>query len=559
MSEKEVANRLPASDPTRVPGYVRFMVYTLLLVSSFSCMVVRLGWTQRQVGEEWSPMLSANDRSRWVTVRALVETGSYAIDPYTKDPDLARHWNTIDKVVHEGPDGRLHEYSSKPPLLATMIAGVYASLNQVGWLDMEASLFLAVRWLLLLCQIIPLVVTFGVLAWFLDRWPLATDAARFYAFAAACWGTFVTTFAVTLNNHHFAVIAVYWSLFAICAIQRAPFASGFWYVILGLGGGMAFANELPALAWTAGVVAIGLWFSPERAIRWMLPAILVVGLAYFGTNLIAHRTLRMPYSFRSDGPVALTLPMDFAEDLEPGLMPTEMRRQLNRHSSRWGFELGPETWIEDNQYELSSQVERRWVIRNYFLGPYRPDQWQGLAVVQRKGADSIEIRQWANWYDFPGSYWHDGRRAGVDIGESSPGWYAFHCLIGHHGIFSLTPMWLVSCWGILLALKHGGQWRTIAMMVLGLSVVVIGFYLTRTELDRNYGGQASALRWVFWITPFWVLMLVPAINQLRRSGVGLTVAWVLLALSAGSALYSGTNPWVHPWLYEWSQTWFESS
>lgn len=514
-------------------------------------MVVRLGWTQRQVGGEATPLLSANDRSRWVTVRALVETGSYEIDRYTKDPWLARQWNTIDKVVHEGPDGRLHEYSSKPPLLATMIAAVYAGLYQSGWLNMQTELFLAIRWLLLLCQVLPLTLTLGVVAWFLDRWPTGSDVAKFYTFAAACWGTYVTTFAVTLNNHHFAVIAVYWTMFALVSIRRNPVAAKGWYVVLGLAGGFAFANELPALAWLVVVSILGVWWNFERACRWMLPALLVVMLAYFGTNLIAHRTLKMPYTFRSDGPVVLTLPLEFADDLAPGPMPIEMRRQLNRHSESWGFQLGPETWIENNQYPLPDSIDRRWVVRSYTLGYYRPDQWQAVAVVQPRGTNRIEIRKWANWYDYPGTYWHDGRRAGVDAGEESPLVYAFHCLVGHHGLFVLTPIWLLTAWGMVLAVRQGGTWRAIGWVVLGLSVVVIGFYLTRPVLDRNYGGQASALRWLFWLSPLWLLMLLPAVESLRRSWAGLAFAWLLLALSAVSALYAGTNPWVHPWPYQW--------
>ena len=68
------------------------------------------------------PFLSANDRSRWCTVRALVEPemrvegAPYAIDKVIQDPN----WDTIDMVKHDG-----HLYSSKPPLLATLMAGIY--------------------------------------------------------------------------------------------------------------------------------------------------------------------------------------------------------------------------------------------------------------------------------------------------------------------------------------------------------------------------------------------------------------------------------------------------
>ena len=73
------------------------------------------------------PFLSANDRSRWLAVRALVEQGTFAIDDLL-DP---RVWNTIDMVQHRGADGELRLYSSKPPLLITLLAAEYWLLNQV--------------------------------------------------------------------------------------------------------------------------------------------------------------------------------------------------------------------------------------------------------------------------------------------------------------------------------------------------------------------------------------------------------------------------------------------
>ncbi len=40
----------------------------------------------------------------------------------------ARPWNSIDKVKHLGKDGKQHFYSSKPPLLATLYAGLYQAI-----------------------------------------------------------------------------------------------------------------------------------------------------------------------------------------------------------------------------------------------------------------------------------------------------------------------------------------------------------------------------------------------------------------------------------------------
>ena len=71
------------------------------------------------------PLLSANDRSRWCTVWSLVERGSYQIDEIDDVPG----WSTIDKVRQVG-----HYYSSKPPVLSTIVAGVYWVERAVtGW------------------------------------------------------------------------------------------------------------------------------------------------------------------------------------------------------------------------------------------------------------------------------------------------------------------------------------------------------------------------------------------------------------------------------------------
>src|SRR4051794_29874454 len=68
----------------------------------------------------------ANDISRWCTVWSLLERGTYAID------DCPWQSKTQDKVLREAPfqaepegEGPVeHYYSSKPPLLPTLIAGL---------------------------------------------------------------------------------------------------------------------------------------------------------------------------------------------------------------------------------------------------------------------------------------------------------------------------------------------------------------------------------------------------------------------------------------------------
>ncbi len=549
-------NMLDHDEGSRLNGSLRFLIYALILLTATGSMIGRLRYTQKMVGDVASPLLSANDKSRWATVRSLNEVGGYEIESYTADPNYSRYWNTIDKVVHQGRGDRLHEYSSKPPLLATLFAGAYWALNRFTGLNFEENWFSVTQILLLLGQILPLVLTFTALAWQLDkiRWRERTisDWGKFFVFACACWGTFVTTFAVTLNNHHFAVIGVYWTLIALMQIRLHGQPSHFWFVVAGLSSAFAAANELPALAWVALTFLLCLVLDFKKCLRASVPAMLIIGFASFGTLLIAHQSLRPPYAHRSDGPSVVEFPEDFADDWAEGFMPTQTRRTLNRHSDKFGFQLSPSTLIEKNRFPMSSSIQQRWVIRDYYRMPWTPNQWRALALTQEKGQDNWQLRTWDNWYDYPGSYWHIGVRGGVDIGEPSPLSYAFHCLIGHHGILTLTPIWALSLLGIVLCFSEKRDWMWFAVLVTIISGVVIGFYLLRPQGDRNYGGQTSALRWLFWLSPMWIVVMIPAAEWLFRWNSGKWLAIILLIFSAASALYSGTNPWVHPWIYQWT-------
>jgi hypothetical protein len=87
-------------------------------------------------------------------------------------------------------------------------------------------------------------------------------------------------------------------------------------------------------------------------------------------------------------------------------------------------------------------------------------------------------------------------------------------------------------------------------MVLALSVVCLVFYLSRSTIDRNYGGVSCGFRWVFWFTPLWLLCLVPAADRYLRTRRGRTIALLLLLISVFSATYAAANPWSQPWLFD---------
>ena len=83
------------------------------------------------------PTFSSNDRSRWATVRALVDEGTWVVgrrDRQTgKDYGIIFEdgWQTVDKMLNPKT---LDFYSTKPPLLTFLVAGEYWLLKKTfGW------------------------------------------------------------------------------------------------------------------------------------------------------------------------------------------------------------------------------------------------------------------------------------------------------------------------------------------------------------------------------------------------------------------------------------------
>jgi hypothetical protein len=146
------------------------------------------------------------------------------------------------------------------------------------------------------------------------------------------------------------------------------------------------------------------------------------------------------------------------------------------------------------------------------------------------------------------SYWHSPH--GMDQNLDSPLTYFFHCIVGHHGIFSLSPIFLLA-----VVPMFRKKWLSVSRLrpaiILGgaLSVAVLGFYVTRTG-NYNYGGNTFGLRWMIWLTPFWVLAMVPTLERIATRRTGLAISLLLLGVSVYSAESAAKNPWSSSWLFQ---------
>ena len=531
---------------------LRWAVYALLIALAAGSMTGRVLRVTNGNTKNPSPFLSANDRSRWCTIRALVDHGTYAIDDIIFDAkgNRIQSWHTIDLVKHRAADGKEHYYSSKPTLLPTLLAGEYWLIKNLTGATLETRLFYVVRTMLLLTNVLPLVLGLWLLARIVEKYG-STDAGRIFVMASACGGTFLTTFSITLNNHTIAAVGVIATLAAALPIWLEGRKEWSYFVLAGLAASFTAANELPALAFFAAI-ALGLSLcSWQRTLVAFAPSALLIAAAAFGTNYLAHGSWKTPYAHRGDGPLVATFPI--AMKKFPNVKPQTLKDEAIN-----ALMMQNKNLLSDQSTVVETHHGNRWVIfdpesqRRYAITipGFHRNSWH--TEVAHYSSPYLEIHSWDNWYEFDVSYCSSGELSSVDNGEPSRLVYAFNCLIGHHGVFSLTPIWLFSVWGTVLWLRSPNRsFVGLALMIAGLTLIVLLFYFTRPQIDRNYSGFSTCLRWLLWLVPLWLVVMIPAADSLAVSSLGLGVAVFFLVVSALSASYGAMNPWTHPWIFDY--------
>jgi hypothetical protein len=516
---------------------------------------------------ESAPFHSANDRSRWCTVASLVEAGTYQIDQWIalKDADGKRPWATIDMVRHRGWDGKDHAYSSKPPLLATLIAGAYWPLRQITGISLTDHPHYMARLILLLVQLIPLGL-FWSTTWKWMQEQVRSSWGLAIGLAFLLWGTFLSTFSISLNNHLPGAIAVGGSLILLERSMRpgqSPIA--LWQAAL-LGALTAFGStcDLPALSWWAITAALLTWHFGGKTLAAYLVGGIPILATFLATTWLAHGDLRPPYAHRGLGdrigtveglPLqsGLNKPHPAQEELNATTQQSETGDLSGIHpASTLKPPLDPLVqWLQQQGFQISDRASLRRAERLGHWELHDSPSGQRFAVVQQ--GDRWDLHQWDDWYDYPGSYWLPENKRGVDRGEASHLLYCWHTLLGHHGIFSLTPFWWLAIPGLWMAIRDrsSGPSRLLFVAIALVTLVCLTFYWTRPVVDRNYGGVSSGFRWAFWMIPLWMLPTWKSLEAMSKSFRLRSIITASLLLSIFSASFPWINPWVHPWIYQW--------
>jgi hypothetical protein len=428
-----------------------------------------------------TPTFSSNDKSRWATIRALVDDKTYVIgkriEPHPTDSTRKYQdigivaepaYRSLDIVMN--PETK-EFYSSKPPLMPTLLAGEYWLLKRAfGW-DIVRNRWVVIPTIVFTVNVIPFAVYLVLLARLIEA-NGGSDFGKLLAFTAGSIGTFLITFSSTLNNHSPAAYCVLFAIYPLvraCTEGRDMTPRG--YLACGFFAGFAATFELPAAALVVSLAVPLVLVRAHPTLLFFAPGALVPIVALFACNYAALGTFQPPYS--------------------------------------------------------------------QFGGP------------------------WYNFEDSHWSKWGTPLGKGIDFSQEPTAVYAFHLLLGHHGWFSLTPVWFLALGGLVgLAIRSAKHVRQLfagkpigtgwtpdlfAAMTLVVSLVVFAFYLTRTQ-SYNYGGNTSGPRWLFWLIPLWVLAIPRGAERLSSSKTGRLLCALLLAFSVLSVFYPAANPWRHPWI-----------
>ena len=449
--------------------------------------------------------LEANDISRWCTVWSLLERGTYAID------DCPWQNRTQDKVKKVAPFQAIgrdktpseHYYSSKPPLLPTMIAGILYPVRKVTGLALDSvierprhehSVQIAdknapgglrfvtekpkdtVKWPVLVLYLKPMVVLFNIVPMFaflvlfarlLDR-HAENDWSYFFGLFSAALGTLLLVFDQTLNNHTVAAYAGFFALYSFLKIWSDG-SRGFWtFASAGFWSAFCACNELPAALFGILLFLVLLVRFPRKTLIAFVIAAIVPCAGFLATQYAAFGTPRPVYE-------------EFGT------------KSYNYKGSYWNMPL-----------EM-----------DYLNVPK-------ITATKTKGPTFQESYQL----------------------------YLFHMTFGHHGVFSLTPIFLFSAAGACRAMfGRLRSLRTAAWLTTILTIAMFAFYDWNPKA-RNYGGSTQGLRWLFWLMPFYLIFLPAGVVGGQTKRWVRSIALMALFVSALSVGYALHSPWSHPWILD---------
>jgi hypothetical protein len=442
-------------------------------------------------------LMSANDISRWCTVWSLLERGTYVIDecPWQSETQ-DKVFIAIDGSQPGNGSGRVsptrHYYSSKPALLSTLIAGMLYPIRHLSGIPLDHAISVprAERYVAKPDPENP-----GKTRPVLEtpeplKWPV--------------YGYYFKPTLLVLNVLPFALFLV---LFSRMLDREAP-------------GDWAWLFALAAAAW-------GTYLLPFcQTLNNHTVAAFSAFFSLYQFWKIWDVGERSNWRFAVAGFFA-----SFAAATE---LPAAAFLAISGCVLLWRFP-GPtlRAGVPAALIPIALFVACQWVEYGKFRLPY-----------SEFGTES---------YEYEGSFWKYPLELDAlnkpEHRESYPV-YFFHLTLGHHGLLSLSPIFFFSLLGCArLAGRGDRSLSSLARMTAILTAIVLGYYLWNPQ-GRNYGGSTQGLRWMFWLIPFWLIVLPEGLRGADDNRWLRRLSCLAFAISVLSVGYAMRNPWTHPWLLD---------
>ena len=151
-------------------------------------------------------------------------------------------------------------------------------------------------------------------------------------------------------------------------------------------------------------------------------------------------------------------------------------------------------------------------------------------------------------YHYSGSYWNNP--GGLNSLDESKWAYLFNITLGHHGLFSITPVLILTLISFINTTIRKQQFlKKLTWGIMFCSLAVFSFVMVKTD---NYGGYCIGLRWFILFMPMWVFLALPTIMTWRKKLAGRITLSSLLLFSlpaVAQALY--WDPYVRGWFELW--------
>jgi hypothetical protein len=157
----------------------------------------------------------------------------------------------------------------------------------------------------------------------------------------------------------------------------------------------------------------------------------------------------------------------------------------------------------------------------------------------------------ASMMSYKGSYF-GGRRGGIDALFEPKSIYAFNVLLGHHGVFSMTPIFNFGLFEIVRRLWKRDKYVPETIVFAVCFTVVTAFYIFRTH---NYGGWCVGMRWLVPVMPWLLVMFGLWIDRAKIN----TLKWTLVVMAFAVSAFNVQDGLTSPFQFSVWHNWLEDA